>query len=232
MSLESGMNQKLGPLKTWQWGAIVGGGLLVYYLYKHKSKTTSEEVQPSESFATGNPNQTAEGGSGGALEKGFSEQDKLLEAEQKNTEASISGISTAQTQESEAQSNLANEIAETNSRIAEISGREPNSPGANPNLKKQYEGEKKEKEAALRKLKAAEARNGSKKPGNDKARKKATHASQGQHHHETQRQKQAKKPSPHPGAAHTTRSHSKPPSKHTQRVPLAHAATHHRRRNG
>lgn len=61
------MKEKYGPLEAWQWGLIiVAVGLLWFY---EKKKSGSEVLNPSESFATGNPvEQGASGTTGSSSE--------------------------------------------------------------------------------------------------------------------------------------------------------------------
>lgn len=57
------MTKKLGPLKVWQWGAIVGGGLGLYLLLHHKSEV---KEGPELVGSTNNPLGGGEGNLGGA----------------------------------------------------------------------------------------------------------------------------------------------------------------------
>lgn len=76
--MNESLNHKLGPLKTWQWGVLIGGAILLYYLYKKNKEGGTESVaQPaSESFNTGEPvGQGVSGGSGGGVgESGHSSE--------------------------------------------------------------------------------------------------------------------------------------------------------------
>jgi hypothetical protein len=63
------LQKKVGPLKLWQWLAIVGGGGLTYYIYK-KSHESKAEVNPEEEekLLGALDRGTGGGGSGGAGE--------------------------------------------------------------------------------------------------------------------------------------------------------------------
>lgn len=208
---ESAINHKLGPLKVWQWGALAGGALFVYYLWSHKKTTTSEAVQPSESFATGNPvGQNVEGGGGGG---GSSTPTSGVASEQ----PAPAPPAPAASAESPTAPGLgagqlyATEVGEVLSGAMALreAGLIPPAEGANHSrmtepAKKAHEKSKKKSEA----------------------RKKPTHAKQGQHHHEQQRHKHGRKPSPHHGATHSARAHARSNTHHHSH----HAASHHTRK--
>lgn len=218
------MSKKVGGLKVWQWGTLVGGGLLVYYLYTKKSKTTSEEVQPTESFATGSQvGQGAEGsgggsGSGGSTGTPAEHPPASGTPAEQPTPAPSAPAATAESQPAPglgAGNLFATEVGEVLSgrEALEKAGLVPPQPGAN-------------KSPVTHSKKHAHDK--SKKHNKD--RKKSTHAKQGQHHHEAQKHKQAKNPSPHHGATHAARAHTKPASHHTQKKAVHHAASHHTRK--
>jgi hypothetical protein len=61
-----GLEKKVGPLKLWQWGIIVGGTGLAYYLYERKKATSSEVNPEEEEKLLGALSKAGGGGSNGA----------------------------------------------------------------------------------------------------------------------------------------------------------------------
>lgn len=150
------VDQKIGPLKTWQWGLIVVSVGLLYW-YEKKKSGTQEVLNPTESFATGNPIGQGTEGSGGV---GVSEQAIPAPSEPHNTEVSTApGLGAGQL--------FATELEEVGGGIEalEKTGLIPPR-GALATVTAQYKKSEKEKAALLA-----------------KQRKKPTHAKQGTHHH-------------------------------------------------
>lgn len=173
------MNEKLGPLKAWQWGLLAGGlGLAYYYYRKKKEEGASTTEEPSATFAT-NPvgSLSTEGTGGGSLSgTGEAREQPTPSTAAPETGAPAPGIGAGQL--------FATELGEvTQAREAlQASGLIPPAQGANPTLKAHAEKEHARILAQDKRLKALE-RQGRKPPGKHNARKPATHAKQGSHHH-------------------------------------------------
>jgi hypothetical protein len=52
-NLTAGLTKKVGPLKAWQWGAILGGGILVYGVMKRKGLSLSGTSSTTGATAAG-----------------------------------------------------------------------------------------------------------------------------------------------------------------------------------
>lgn len=209
----SALDHKLGPLKTWQWGLLGGGALLLYIYEKKKSETSlaSIEQPATESFNTGNPSQSAEGsGSSG-------EQPTPLPPEPHQTEtAPAPGLGAGQLFATEV-----GEVTEGKEALEKL-GLVAGAPGKSPSTVKKSS------------RKATKGR----RPGNHRLRGKAKppHAKGGQHHHRKHQGHGGH--SPHHGATHAQHH-----QKHVKKVVVvhggaeapsqqqAHHATHHHRRH-
>lgn len=224
------MNEKIGPLKAWQWAAAAAAAGLLYWYIKHKSENETVAQPTNENFATGNPVGQGTEGTGGSANGGGApvEQPAPLPAVPNTVESTTApGLGAGQL--------FATELGEVAEGAAALraSGLIPPSEGSNPGHGNPVV--KWSRNPAVRKLQQkalakGENPNTVKLP---KARKRrpSPHAKQGAHHHAASHKQQAHKTSPHKGHAPAARKHTSPHPKHTQKPPAHHAATHHLRKH-
>lgn len=85
---EGGLGAQVGPLKAWQWVAIIGGALLVYYIWKqHQANAqAAADAAAAAQQSTAGPTDTQEDAAYDALSQSLN----ALSHEEANTQKQVS----------------------------------------------------------------------------------------------------------------------------------------------